>query len=72
MDASALIEPQDMLTIDRCGDTLDHTDKFALRDVFSSKRSFAMDWVIGGVYSMILSCSQGVESGPDFLVIRRL
>jgi hypothetical protein len=50
MDVSALIEPQDMLTIDRCGDTLDHTDKFALRDVFSRKKSFATDCVIGGVY----------------------
>ena len=40
------INPEDMLTIDHCGDTIDDTDDLTCTDIFSGKQSLSMDWTV--------------------------
>ena len=46
VESIVLINPQDMLTIDHCGDTIDDTDDLTCTDIFSGKQSLSMDWTV--------------------------
>ena len=46
VESIVLINPQDMLTIDHCGDTIDDTDDLTCSDIFSGKQSLSMDWTV--------------------------
>jgi len=46
VESIVLINPQDMLTIDSCGDTIDDTDDLTCTDMFSGKQSLSMDWTV--------------------------
>lgn len=43
------INPQDMLTIGRGGDTFDHTDDITCTDMFSGKQPLSMNWTVCNV-----------------------
>ena len=46
VESIVLINPQDMLTIDRCGDTIDDTDDLTCTNIYSSKQPLSMDWTV--------------------------
>ena len=44
-----LINSENMLTIGRCGDNIEDTDKFTCTDIFSGKQSLSVDLAISHV-----------------------